>query len=130
MKIKVTIETHEIKALIREDLARQGIVATDDDIAFSKNMAVVTVEASRDPAIVAAPPLPVAASSSTTAQPVPPVPQMPALEVVEGGQQPVDMSNILAASNQIAAVKPGKFPTPERELMEGASHDFPGAPKR
>lgn len=128
MKIKVTIETHEIKALIREDLARQGIVATDDDIAFSKNMAVVTVEATRDAVAVAPPP----AAPVVAVPPAPPpqAPQVPALEVVDGGQAPIDMSGILAASNHIASTKPGKFPTVERELMEGESHDFPGSPRR
>lgn len=118
MKLKITYETKEIEALILEDLARQGIPATNADIIFSKNCAVVSVEATRDGTL-----------DPTVAAPVAPTVAPPApLTVVDGGNTLVDMGDVLGASKKIAQQKPGNYPPGERTLMEGESTDFPGTP--
>lgn len=125
MKIVVTYESTDITRLIKQDLARQGITATDDDIKYAKNHAVVTVEVSRDD--VPEPSTFEALGAQTFNAPTPPTPPTPQpLSLVEGGATPVDMSDILRASQKAAANNPGKFPVPERQLMDGESHDFPG----
>jgi hypothetical protein len=127
MKIVVTYEASDITRLIKQDLAQQGISASEDDIKFSKNKAVVSVEVTRDDVPSSSP---VITSSGVTTldeyarQESAAAP--PALAVVDGGQAPVDMDAILRASAKAAATNPGKFPTPERQLMEGESLDFPG----
>jgi hypothetical protein len=135
VKIKVTYEEADLKQLIRLDLARQGIAATDADITLAKGKAEVSVEVTRaDDALVvepvpvehAAAPAPVDRGIDRELDARPPPPKEPPLQVVEGGANPVDMSDVLGASNRIARQNPGKFPTPERQLMDGESFDFPG----
>jgi hypothetical protein len=140
VKIKVTYEEADLKQLIRLDLARQGIAATDADISLTKGKAEIAVEVTRDDAELAAE-LPAAPDGLTAEQrsshthdvgrstelpPAPPPQKEPPLQVVEGGNNPIDMSDVLGASNRIARQSPGKFPVPERSLMEGESFDFPG----
>jgi hypothetical protein len=122
MKIVVTYESTDITRLIKQDLALQGITATDGDIKFTKNQAVVTVEVSRDE--VQEPATPEALGAQVFNAPAPP--PAPPLAVVEGGASPADMSDLLRASQKTAATNPGKFPTPERQFMDGESLDFPG----
>ena len=127
MKIKVTYEESDLKQLIRLDLARQGIVATDADIVLAKGKAEIAVEVSRDDAALAEP--------TPTLEHTPPPPPAPApapaptkepgLQVVEGGNNPVDMSDVLGQSARIARSGGGKFPVPERQMMDGESFDFP-----
>ena len=143
MKIKVTYEEADLKQLIRLDLARQGIAATDADIVLAKGKAEIAVEVQRDDAMLAAEPSPVPVEQPLTTEqrinhthdvmtrpdigtPPPAPPKEPPLQVVEGGNNPVDMSDVLGASNRIARNNPGKFPVPERTFMEGESIDFPG----
>lgn len=133
MKLTINYGPDEIKALLREDLVRQGITAAADaPIELSDAGAMCTVEAERvgtlnsgEPPAVAAPPTP-----EPPAPPQPKAPPKPPLEVVEGGANPVDMSDVLGASAKIARNVEGKYPSSERTLMEGESHDFPGAPRR
>lgn len=120
MKIVVTYEAADITRLIRQDLAKQGITTTDGDIKYIKGKAVVSVEVSPDEA----PPSPAPAEPSVRQEAPKPAP--PKLEAIEGGNAPVDMSDILRTSAKVAATNPGKFPVPERQLMEGESFDFPG----
>jgi hypothetical protein len=147
VKIKVTYEEADLKQLIRVDLARQGITATDADIVFAKTKAEVkaevTVEVTRDDASLAEPEPPALTTEQRInhthdvmtrpdmgrpppAPPPAPPPPAPPLQVVEGGNNPVDMTDILGASTRIARNNPGKFPVPERQLMDGESLDFPG----
>ena len=137
MKITVTLEEFDLKQLIRLDLARQGITATDADITITNGEAVIRVEVTRDDASLAAtPPRPEYADFAAipprdNEPPPPPRPATPAsasppLQVVEGGNNPVDMTDVLGASARIARAGGGKFPVPERQLMEGESHEFPG----
>ena len=123
MKIKVTYEESDLKQLIRLDLARQGIVATDADIVLAKGKAEIAVEVSRDDAALAEP-----TPTLEHAPPPPPAPaptKEPGLQVVEGGNNPVDMSDVLGQSARIARSGGGKFPVPERQMMDGESFDFP-----
>lgn len=130
MKIKVTYEESDLKQLIRLDLARQGIVATDADIVLAKGKAEIAVEVTRDDAALAEP-APVLEHVEHVAPPPPPpandppTPPPPTLQVVEGGNNPVDMSDVLGQSARIARSGGGKFPVPERQLMDGESFDFP-----
>jgi hypothetical protein len=143
MKMKVTYEEADIKRLIRNNLAKQGIAATDADIEFKKNQAVVSVEVSGEdePLSEPAPPSPTIEQRinhthdvmtrpdmgrSLPAPPPPPAPPKEPLQVVEGGANPVDMSDVLGASMRIARNTEGPFPKPDRQLMEGESFDFPG----
>jgi hypothetical protein len=123
MKIVVTYEASDIVRLIKQDLAQQGISASEDDIKFSKNKAVVSVEVTRDDV---PPSTPEALGAAAFNTPAPTAPIPPPLAVVDGGQAPVDMDAVLRASAKAAATNPGKFPVPERQLMEGESFDFPG----
>lgn len=130
MKIKVTYAELDLKQLIRLDLARQGIEVTDAEIVLAKNRAEIAVEVTRDDAALATEPAHV---EHHTPAPVhrdeptapPPAPKEPALQVVEGGNNPVDMSDVLGASARITRSGGGKFPVPERTLMDGESYDFP-----
>ena len=129
MKIKVTYEESDLKQLIRLDLARQGIVATDADIVLAKGKAEIAVEVTRDDAALAEP-APVLEHVEHVAPPPPPAndpptPPPPTLQVVEGGNNPIDMSDVLGQSARIARSGGGKFPVPERQLMDGESFDFP-----
>lgn len=128
MKLTVNYGPDEIKALVREDLIRQGITAAADaPIELSENGALCTVEAERVGTLHTAPePPPVAAPAPVT----PLAPPKPPLEVVEGGANPVDMSDVLGASASLARKSEGKYPAPERTLLEGESHEFPGVPPR
>lgn len=124
MKLTIKYEVEEIKALIREDLVRQGITAAANaDIAFKKNVAIVEVDASRDGALEGATPAP----SVTSAHSVVEEKASPAtpLAVVEGGAQTVDMTDVLGASSRLAQTEKGKYPPRERELMEGESYEHP-----
>ncbi len=129
MKLTVNYGPDEIKALVREDLIRQGITAAADaPIELSENGALCTVEAERVGTLHTAPETPpVAAPAPVTPPPAPP---KPPLEVVEGGANPVDMSDVLGASANLARKVEGKYPPAERTLMEGESTDFPGVPRR
>lgn len=134
MKLQITIEKHELKTLVRKHLAKQNIiVASDEDILFtSDNDVVVSVQGKlEDDEPVMPPPMPPVV--------LPPPPQMtpleppmpgPPLGVVDGGQQPVDLTDVLGASRNLTRQKPGLYEQGERRLMEGESHEFPGAPKR
>lgn len=126
MKIVVTYEATDISRLIRQDLARQGITATDADIKYSKGNAVVSVEVSADDV-----PVQEEVSVAPVVQTPPPAPVRttapPALEAIEGGANPVDMSAVLAASNKVASTTEGKFPMPKHhQLLDGESFDWPG----
>ncbi len=135
MKIKVTYEETDLKQLIRLDLARQGIAATDTDIMLTKGKAEVSVEVTRDDASLTVEPEPqpqvltssgaMSAREYATQQPDPPPLPSP-LQVVEGGNNLVDMSDVLGTSQRIARSGGGKFPVPERQLIDGESFDFPG----
>lgn len=135
MKIKVTYEESDLKQLIRLDLARQGIVATDADIVLAKGKAEIAVEVSRDDAALAEPTPTLEHTPPPPPAPAPPPPPAPApapaptkepgLQVVEGGNNPVDMSDVLGQSARIARSGGGKFPVPERQMMDGESFDFP-----
>jgi hypothetical protein len=125
MKIVVTYEASDITRLIKQDLAQQGIIAMDGDIKYAKGHAVVSVEVTRED-VPLTPSIPEAPGAAATSDPAPSSAAPPALAVVDGGQAPVDMDAILRASAKAAATNPGKFPTPERQLMEGESFDFPG----
>jgi hypothetical protein len=124
MKIVVTYEAADITRLIRQDLAQQGITASEDDIKFTKNKAVVSVEVSRDDNTPATPEA--LGAAAFNAPPPPALPTGPKLEAIDGGNAPMDMSEIHRASAKAAATNPGKFPVPERQLMDGESFDFPG----
>lgn len=125
MKIVVTYEAADISRLIKQDLARQGITATDADIKYSKGSAVVSVEVDPDDAPMPAPveAAPVAPEPVVRA-PTPP----PKLEAIEGGAGPVDMGAVFRESQKIAATTEGKFPKPQHAMLEGESHDWPGTP--
>lgn len=130
MKIKVTYEESDLKQLIRLDLARQGIAATDADIVLAGNQADIAVEVVRDDAQLAHEPEPqVLTSAGTTSlreyATQQPDPRPPALSVIKGDDAPVDMTAILGESNRIARSGGGKFPAPDRQLMPGESYDFP-----
>lgn len=120
MKLTIKYETEEIKALIREDLVRQGIsAAADATIVFKKDHAVIEVEASREGVLEAAPITSVTSVVEEKAAAAPP------LEVVEGGAQAVDMSEVFSTSARLAQTEKGKYPPRERELMEGESYEHP-----
>lgn len=129
MKIVVTYEAVDITRLIRQDLAQQGITASEDDIKFAKNKAVVSVEVSRDDTTPTTPEALGAAAFHTPAPPAAPA-QPPHLEAIDGGNAFADMTEIQRASAKLAAANPGKFPTPERQLMDGESFDYPGDKRR
>jgi hypothetical protein len=125
MKMVVTYETADIQRLIRQDLARQGIAATDADIKFSKNQAVVSVEVTPDdsPITVAEP---VVSSPPAAVAPPPPAPPPPKLEAIDGGAGPVDMTDIFRQSQKIATTTEGKFPVPQHTMLDGESTEWPG----
>jgi len=128
MKIVVTYEEKDIIKMVRLRLAKRGIEATAENIVFKKNSVVVSVDNvdegdADDDDLEATPVAPVASAPEVTATPTPP------LTVVDGGNAPVDMDAILRASQKNAA-NPGKFPVPERQLMDGESFDYPGGDKR
>lgn len=127
MKIVVTYESADISRLIRQDLARQGITATDADIKYAKGNAVVSVEVDPDDA-----PAPVPVETSVVAEhPAPrpsPAPSPPKLETIEGGANPVDMSAVFRESQKLAATTEGKFPKPQHAMLDGESFEFPGSP--
>lgn len=124
MKIDVTYEEADLKRIILADLARQGIPATAADIKLSKGKATVSVEVSGNEMPPAHEPSPEHVQQAPRAVPVAAVPA-PALEVVEGGASPVDMSDVFRQSQKIVTSKEGKFPVPDRQLMHGESFDFP-----
>ncbi len=127
MKIVVTYEAADITRLIRQDLARQGITAQDTDIKYSKSSAIVSVEVDPDD-MPAEPPTPAAAPPPRAAAPPPPTPTPtpPVVEVIEGGNNPVDMSSVLAMSNKVARTTEGKFPMPKQHArLEGESDEPP-----
>lgn len=139
MKIDVTYEEADLKRLIRVDLARQGIPATDADIKLTKCKATVSVEVQGDESAIAVEPQSMPAREYTAPLPpareAPPAPALPppvpptkerSLEVIEGGNNPTDFSDVLRASQRIATTKDGKFPKAERQLMDGESFDYPG----
>lgn len=128
MKIVITYGPADISRVIRQDLARQGIAATDADIKYSKNNVVVSVEATADdsPIPVEEPVARVAASTPTPAPTPTPTPA-PKLEAIEGGAGPVDMGAVFRESQKIASSTEGKFPTPKHSMLDGESTDWPGA---
>ncbi len=127
MKIVVTYEAADISRLIKQDLARQGIIATDADIKYSKGNAVVSVEVDPDDAPVPAPvEVAPAAPEPVVRAPTPTPP--PKLEAIEGGAGPVDMGAVFRESQKIAATIEGKFPKPQHAMLEGESHEWPGTP--
>lgn len=146
MKMQVTYEQADIKRLIRNNLARQGITAREEDIAFDKKgCATIMVEVSADnldpepePQVLTSSGTMPASEYATQApkQPAPPVERAPAppkLEAIEGGQNPVDMSGILRDSAKIARDREGPFPTPKpgpHSMLEGESFEFPGGDKQ
>lgn len=128
MKLTIKYEPDEIKALVREDLARQGIPAADAQVEFNTDHVVITVEATRDGTLASKVPTPPAVTNTNVVTNPPPAATTPPMTVVEGGAAAVDMSEVLAASQQVAQQKKPLYG--ERPLMEGESHEFPGAPKR
>lgn len=144
MKMKVTYEQADIKRLIRNNLARQGIVAREEDIEFDKKgQAVISVEVSADnldpesagePSVITSSGAMSASEYATQTPPAPtPTPPPvekapPKLEAIEGGQNPVDMSGILRASAENLRDRPAPFPSPKpgpHAMLEGESYDFP-----
>lgn len=124
MKIVVTYETKDLTRLIRQDLALQGITATDADIKFVKSIAVVAVEVTpeeKTPDDFAA-----LAAKIFNEPPPAPYPPPPSLAVVEGGAAPADMSDILNASKKITNATSGKFPVPQHDMLPGESAEWPG----
>lgn len=117
MKIVVTYEQKDLSQLIKQDLARQGIEASDADIKYVKGQAVVSVEASTER------PLPAPGGNPVVA----PQKAAPVLEAIEGGNAPVDMGDVLSASERIAAATAGKYNPPKRVLLPGESYDWPGS---
>jgi hypothetical protein len=128
MKIVITITAAEISTLIQQHLAKDGLRVSVEEIKFHKDSAIVTTDAPLTvrPAAPVEPETPEALGAAAFNS-IPPAaaPPPPALAVVDGGQANVDMDAILKASAQ-NATNPGKFPLPERQLMEGESFDFPG----
>lgn len=133
MKLTIRYEPEEIKTLIREDLVRQGItVAADAPIVFDAGpgadenvIAIIDVDAARVGTLSSSPP-PV----SPDLGPQPKMPLPPALEIVDGGANNGDMSDVLGASKKLVRGHDGLYPPSERTLMEGESHEFPGTPPR
>ena len=123
MKIVITITASEISTLIQQHLAKGGMKVNVEDIKYNKGSAVVTADAPMDE-LDEEPATPEALGAAVFNSP-PPASAPPALAVVDGGQAPVDMDAILRASAKNAA-NPGKFPVPERQLMDGESFDYPG----
>lgn len=146
MKMQVTYEQADIKRLIRNNLARQGIAAREEDIVFDKKgHAVISVEVSADnldpepsepQVLTSAGTMPVTEYATQT-PPAPPVEKVPPeektpppkLEAIEGGQNPVDMTGILRASAENLRDRPAPFPSPKpgpHAMLDGESFDFPG----
>lgn len=125
MKLTIKYETEEIKALIREDLVRQGISAAGDaaNIVFKKDHAIIEVEASRDGTLEGATPAPSVTSAPSLVEDK--VATAPSFAVVEGGAQPVDMMDVLGVSSRLSQTEKGKYPPRERELMDGETHEHP-----
>lgn len=123
MKINVTYEAGDIERLVRQDLTRQGLDASSASIAFENNEAHVVISG-----VVPDEPEPAPATTSPPASPASTTPTP--LAVVDGGNNPVDMSDVLGASAKVAANKPPLYPKGERQLMEGESTEFPGVPRR
>jgi hypothetical protein len=127
MKIVITYGPADISRVIRQDLARQGITAADADIKYTKNSVIVSVEATVDDAPIAVEEPVRAPAPTPELTPRPAVATLPpALEVVEGGAGPVDMSAVLRDSKRIATSTEGKFPTPKHSMLEGESTEWPG----
>ena len=122
MKIVVTYEAADITRLIRQDMAKQGIITTDSDVKYVKGKAVVSVEVSTEDV---PPPSPVVPAEEHVRHETPKS-APPKLEAIDGGNAPADMTDILRSSAKVAATNPGKFPVPERQLIEGESFDFTG----
>ena len=121
MKINVTYEATDIEKLVRQDLIRQNLDTSAASICLENNEVHVTISGvvpDEPPAQVPSAPTPDAA------------PATPPLAVVEGGNQPVDMSDVFAASANVAAGKKPLYPTTERQLIEGESYEYPGTPTR
>jgi len=115
--MKVMYEATDIVRAIRQDLTRQGIVVASVGLKVTKGEVTAIVEITLDEAAPPPPEMPPPGSEA----PAPPAP----LAVLEGGAGPVDMTDILKQSGQVAARVPGRFPAP-RALMAGESVDFPG----
>ncbi len=125
MKINVTYEAGDIERLVRQDLTRQGLDASSASITFENNEAHVVISG-----VVPEEPEP-ASEPAPTPPPTLPAPATPTtLAVVDGGNNPVDMTDVLGASAKVAANKPPLYPKGERQLMEGESTEFPGVPRR
>jgi hypothetical protein len=124
MKLTIKYEAEEIKALIREDLVRQGITAAAEaSIVFKKDVAIIEVEATRDGTLEHTPmPATVSSAPSLVEEKVA---VAPPLEVVDGGANNVDMSDVFNASQKLSKTEKGKYPPRERELMDGESYDHP-----
>lgn len=129
MKLQVVYEPNDVIRAIRHDLARQGIPAEDVTVKFGKNgSAIVSMEVTPDDT-----PPPAELSSGMATVPVAAMPPSvsfatapPKLETIEGGANPVDMTEVLRASGKVAAAKPGIFPTPQHKMLDGESTEFPG----
>lgn len=119
MKIDVTYETADITRLIRQDLTARGIPVNEMDIKYSKGRAVVQVEVTPDE-LAPAPTAPVPVDTPT------PLESPPTLEAIDGGANPVDMTDVLRRSQQVAATKRGTFPAPTHKMLDGESTEFPG----
>lgn len=119
--MKVVYEAADIVRAIRQELTRQGIAVAGVVLKAAKGDVTAVVEITLDEAAavpVVEPPAPVPEVTAGA-------PEAPALAVLEGGAGPVDMSDVLKQSGQVAARIPGRFPVP-RTLMAGESLDFPG----
>lgn len=119
MKIVVTYEPADLRRLIQQDLARQGIDASEAEVKFAKNTAVVTVDTALAVAAAAAalpsePPAPLPAHDATA----------PELPVV------VDIVDVLSRSAGLARADTGLYPPRERALMEGETYEYPGDKRR
>lgn len=117
MKINVTYEASDIERLIRQDLVARGIPASNATIKYVKNKALIEIDGVEDEV-----PAPVMTAL--------PVEAPPALTAIDGGQSPVDMSDVLGASKSITQQKTPLYPTRERVRLEGETDEFPGVPHR
>lgn len=120
MKIVVTYETADIIELIKKDLTN-SVLKYDISTGKWKGSARFTIEVEGQVSVeetVA----PASASVTTPASLAKDGAKPPVKE-----EAPVDIDDVLTRSLENAK-KPGLYPTPTRQLMEGESEEWPGSP--
>ena len=122
MKMVVTYEAADVRRLIQQDLARQGIQAEEANIKYVKNTVVVTVEVN-GAAEVVEPPDAVREAVFGREPPEPTV-------LVERTPVTVDMSDVLARSASLGRTETSLYPARERALMDGETYEYPGDRRR